>query len=87
MKIGRPKEVSDEHIVAIARRCFLERGGSISAADIAREIGVSHTTLFNRFGSKQGLMLQRWARQRKSTGLEHLRPVPITGQFGSSLSR
>ncbi|WP_081773422.1 TetR/AcrR family transcriptional regulator [Acetobacter papayae] len=57
MKIGRPKEVSDEHIVAIARRCFLERGGSISAADIAREIGVSHTTLFNRFGSKQGLML------------------------------
>ncbi|MBS1038356.1 TetR/AcrR family transcriptional regulator [Gluconobacter cerinus] len=57
MKIGRPKEVSDEHILAIARCCFLERGGSISAADIAREIGVSHTTLFNRFGSKQGLML------------------------------
>ncbi|GBR71504.1 TetR/AcrR family transcriptional regulator [Gluconobacter kanchanaburiensis] len=57
MKIGRPKEVSDEHIIAIARRCFLERGGSLSAADIAREIGVSHTTLFNRFGSKQGLML------------------------------
>ncbi|OUJ10993.1 TetR/AcrR family transcriptional regulator [Acetobacter sp. DsW_063] len=57
MKIGRPKEVPDDHILSIARRCFLERGGSISAADIAREIGVSHTTLFNRFGSKQGLML------------------------------
>src|SRR6185503_13066248 len=26
-------------------------------ADIARELGVSHTTLFNRFGSKEGLML------------------------------
>ena len=57
MKIGRPKEISDEHILAVARRCFLERGGGIAAADIAREIGVSHTTLFNRFGSKQGLML------------------------------
>lgn len=29
----------------------------MSAGDIARELGVSHTTLFNRFGSKEGLML------------------------------
>lgn len=55
--MGRPKEVSDEQIVATARRCFLSRGASISAAEIARELGVSHTTLFNRFGSKEALML------------------------------
>jgi AcrR family transcriptional regulator len=29
----------------------------VSAIDIARELGVSHTTIFNRFGSKEGLML------------------------------
>jgi AcrR family transcriptional regulator len=55
--MGRPKEISDEQIVAAARRCFLERGATLSAADIARELGVSHTTLFNRFGSKEGLLV------------------------------
>jgi len=55
--VGRPKEVTDEQIRATARRCFVERGAGVSAADIARELGVSHTTLFNRFGSKEGLML------------------------------
>jgi AcrR family transcriptional regulator len=55
--MGRPKEVTDEQIVAAARRCFLERGAAIPAAEIARELGVSHTTLFNRFGSKEALMI------------------------------
>ena len=55
--MGRPREVTDEQIVAAARRCFLKRGAAVSAAEIASELGVSHTTLFNRFGSKEGLML------------------------------
>lgn len=55
--MGRPREVSDDKILRAARRCFLERGAGVSAADIAGELGVSHTTLFNRFGSKEGLML------------------------------
>lgn len=55
--MGRPREVTDEQIVVAARRCFLKHGTGVSAADIGRELGVSHTTLFNRFGSKEGLML------------------------------
>lgn len=55
--MGRHKEVTDERILEVARRCFLSRGAGVSAGDIARELGVSHTTLFNRFGSKEGLML------------------------------
>jgi AcrR family transcriptional regulator len=55
--MGRPKEVTDEQIVVAARRCFLEHGAGVSAAEIARALGVSHTTLFNRFGSKEGLMI------------------------------
>lgn len=55
--MARPREVSDEQILVAARRCFIERGAAVSAADIARELGVSHTTLFNRFGSKEGLMI------------------------------
>ena len=56
-RMGRPREVTDEQIVAAARRCFLKRGAGVSAADIAHELCVSHTTLFNRFGSKEGLMI------------------------------
>jgi AcrR family transcriptional regulator len=55
--MGRPRAVTDEQILVAARRCFLEHGAAVSAVDIAREVGVSHTTLFNRFGSKEGLML------------------------------
>ena len=55
--MGRKKGISDEQIVSAARRCFLKRGAGVSAADVARELGVSHTTLFNRFGTKEGLML------------------------------
>jgi AcrR family transcriptional regulator len=55
--LGRPKEITDAEIVAGARRCFIERGTGVSAVEIARELGISHTTIFNRFGSKEGLML------------------------------
>lgn len=55
--MGRPRETTDEQIVIASRRCFLERGIGVSAAEIAKELGVSHTTLFNRFGSKEGLMI------------------------------
>jgi len=55
--VGRPKRVSDEQIVAVARRRFLEHGAGVSAGDIARELGLTHTTLFNRFGSKEALMI------------------------------
>ncbi len=55
--MGRPKEVTDEQIVVAARRCFLRRGAGVAASEIARELGVSHTTLFNRFGSKEALMI------------------------------
>ncbi|AGA30385.1 TetR/AcrR family transcriptional regulator [Singulisphaera acidiphila] len=55
--MGRKKGISEEQIVVAARRCFLTRGAGVSAADVARELGVSHTTLFNRFGTKEGLMI------------------------------
>jgi AcrR family transcriptional regulator len=55
--MGRPKAITDEQIVITARRCFLKRGAGVSAADIASELGVTHTTLFNRFGSKEALMI------------------------------
>lgn len=55
--MGRPRAVTDEQIITAARRCFLDRGPTVPAAEIARDLGVSHTTLFNRFGSKGGLLV------------------------------
>ncbi len=55
--MGRPKEIMDGQILTAARRCFLEQGAGVSAVEIAKELGVSHTTLFNRFGTKEGLMI------------------------------
>jgi AcrR family transcriptional regulator len=55
--MGRPKEIADADILIAARRRFLEHGTAVSAQDIAADLGVSHTTLFNRFGSKEALMI------------------------------
>ncbi|HEY3447951.1 MAG TPA: TetR/AcrR family transcriptional regulator [Myxococcales bacterium] len=55
--MGRRRETTDEQIIAAARRCFLEGGAGVSALEIGRELGVSHATLFNRFGSKERLMI------------------------------
>ncbi len=54
--MARPRQVSDEEILAAARECFLENGPSVSTAVIAERIGVSQAALFKRFGSKQEIM-------------------------------
>ena len=48
--MGRPREVTDEEIVVAVRHCFFERGAGVSAVDIAHEVGVSHTTLWDGIG-------------------------------------
>jgi AcrR family transcriptional regulator len=55
--VGRPRQVSDEAILAAARRCFLEHGPGVSTTVIADELEVSQAALFKRFGTKQQLML------------------------------
>ena len=75
-----------EQIVAVAMAVFGEygfAGGSIRA--IAERVGVSHATLLQHFGSKDGLLmavLQEWDRQTVETsltgvaGLDYFRRLP-----------
>jgi len=51
----RPKTISDEDILAVARRCFQEHGHSMSTRDIAKEIGISQ---YQRFGGKEQMFLR-----------------------------
>ena len=52
----RPKVISDEDLLAIARDCVLDEGPAVSTVRIAERAGVSQATLFKRFGSKRALM-------------------------------
>lgn len=53
----RPRETSDEHILAATHRVVSRLGPHLTLADVAREARVSPATLVQRFGSKRGLLL------------------------------
>jgi AcrR family transcriptional regulator len=53
--MARPTTITDDQILAAARRLFLERGLAVTTAELARQAGVAEGTLFNRFRNKQQL--------------------------------
>lgn len=79
-----PVDDTRNRIIDAARRCFYRQGITATGVDmLAEEAGVSKRTLYNHFGSKDGLItayLQRretrW-RRRLATRLEHASDDPI----------
>jgi AcrR family transcriptional regulator len=55
--MGRRRQVSDREISVAAREVFIDRGPKAPVAMVAKKLGVSTATLFQRTGSKQQLML------------------------------
>ena len=54
----RPRETSDEAIVAAAARAMQKHSPTqLTLADVAKEAGVVPATLIQRFGTKRGLLL------------------------------
>lgn len=53
--MGRPKLLSDDELLAVARAVFVEGGIGSSTRAIARRAGVSEAVLFQRFGTKAEL--------------------------------
>lgn len=51
----RPKTVTDDAILAVARATFLKDGAGASTRTIARDAGISEAVIFQRFGTKDGL--------------------------------
>jgi len=56
--MARPRQVTDEQILAAARRCFLSDGPGVPTSAIAEELGISQAALFKRFGTKQRLIVR-----------------------------
>jgi AcrR family transcriptional regulator len=54
--MGKQKEVTDEQIV-IAARAVIEKTARACRLWTSRELGVSYTALFNRFDTKESLMM------------------------------
>ncbi len=55
--MARTKSVSDEDVLAEARRCFLAHGPGVSTEVIAEALEISQPAIFKRFGTKKALML------------------------------
>jgi len=51
----RPKTISDEELLAVARKVFREKGNTASTRAIASQAGISEAVLYQRFGSKEDL--------------------------------
>ncbi|MEQ1753126.1 MAG: TetR/AcrR family transcriptional regulator [Micropepsaceae bacterium] len=55
--MGRPKSISDEDLLAVARVEFLRQGAFGSTKEIARKAGISEAALFKRYPTKAQLFL------------------------------
>ena len=54
----RPPKVTDEQILAAARKIFVEHGANAPVDLIASELGISQPALFKRFKTKKNLLVQ-----------------------------
>jgi len=53
--MGRKKAISDDELLGVARRIFVEEGFTASTREIARRAGVSEGLIFQRFRTKEDL--------------------------------
>lgn len=54
----RPQTVTNDEILTVSHRLFLEHGINTSVQQIADELGISQPALFKRFGTKRNLMIE-----------------------------
>jgi AcrR family transcriptional regulator len=53
--MGRPKTISDDEVLRIARGVFREHGHTASTREVAQAAGISEAILYQRFGTKDAL--------------------------------
>ncbi len=51
----RHKTITDDELLAVARRVFREHGHTATTREVAREAGISEGVLYQRFGTKEDL--------------------------------
>jgi AcrR family transcriptional regulator len=57
----RPKTITDEELLAVARKVFRARGHAATTREIAEKAGISEGILYHRFGGKDDLFFASMA--------------------------
>ena len=74
--MARPRQVSDDEILNVARDVFVEHGPGASTQVIADAVGLSQPALFKRFGTKKQLMIKALMPPSDVVWLEESFPAP-----------
>ena len=53
--MGRPKTISDDAVLRIARDVFRKHGHTATTREVAQAVGISEAILYQRFGTKDAL--------------------------------
>jgi len=71
--VSRPRQFTDEQILAATQRCVLLHGPSVSTNVIASEVGMSQGALFKRFGTKERLIVTAFSQAAEG--------IPLIGRL------
>jgi AcrR family transcriptional regulator len=72
----RPRQVSDEEILEVAAKCFIEHGAGVATQVIAERLNISQAALFKRFNTKEELMLRALLPPERNQLLQRLDEGP-----------
>lgn len=81
----RPRTITNEEILDAARELFLERGPSVSTAEIARRAGISEGTIFKRFPTKDALFMAAMGLEVQSDPNDFLKGLCANGSIQENL--
>jgi AcrR family transcriptional regulator len=59
--MARPRTISDDDILAVARKLFRAHGHAVSTRQVAESAGISEGVLYQRFGNKDDLFFAAMA--------------------------
>lgn len=82
----RPRTITNEDILDAARGLFLERGPSVSTAEIARKANISEGTIFKRFPTKDALFMAAMGLEPRPDHAAFLQDVQECGSIKENLA-
>ncbi len=85
--MARPRQVTDEQILAAMRTAVLARGPSVPLDQVASSLGVTAPALLKRFGSRQNLLVEALRPPEHPDWMKLLAKGPTEERFEVQLHR
>lgn len=84
--MARPRQISDEQIMATMRACALQQGVKVSLDVVAEKLGVTSPALLKRFGSREALVLRALQPPEPSSWMAEFQQGPDQRPFEQQLA-